>query len=137
MLPSLEEYEHFIYSLPDCYPAIRTSTLVMIRESVTIARVEGQVLFDKGIILDVWERLNFQQGAIQTYSYSVGGKGIRLYWYDPQPHPGDPTLAPTFPHHKHVLPDIKHNRIPAPGLSFTQLNLSFLIAEIERDLLQP
>ncbi len=37
----------------------------------------------------------------------------------------------THPHHKHVPPDIKHNRIPAPGLSFTQINLPFLIREIE------
>jgi hypothetical protein len=34
-------------------------------------------------------------------------------------------------------PDLKHNRIPAPDLSFTQPNLPFLIAEIERDLLPP
>lgn len=44
-------------------------------------------------------------------------------------------LASTHPHHKHIPPDIKHNRIPAPGLSFTRPNLPFLIEEIERDLL--
>ncbi len=41
----------------------------------------------------------------------------------------------THPHHKHIPPDIKHNRVPAPGLSFTQPNLPFLIEEIERELL--
>jgi len=51
------------------------------------------------------------------------------------PHPNDPTLASTYPHHKHIPPDIKHNRIPAPGLSFTQPNLPFVIEEIERELL--
>jgi hypothetical protein len=43
-------------------------------------------------------------------------------------------LQSTHPHHKHEHPDIKHNRIVAPGLSFAQPNLPFLIAEIERDL---
>jgi hypothetical protein len=38
----------------------------------------------------------------------------------------------THPHHKHIPPNIKHNRIPAPGLSFDQPNLPLLIAEIEQ-----
>ena len=41
----------------------------------------------------------------------------------------------TNPHHKHVPPDIKHHRIPAPDLSFTRPNLPFLIEEIVRDVL--
>lgn len=45
-------------------------------------------------------------------------------------------LASTHPHHKHIPPDIKHNRIPAPSLGFTQPNLPFLIQEIEQTLLQ-
>jgi len=39
-------------------------------------------------------------------------------------------------HHKHIPPDIKHHRVPAPGLSFSSPNLSFLITEIETTLLQ-
>lgn len=39
--------------------------------------------------------------------------------------------ASTDPHHKHVPPDIKHNRVPAPGLGFDAPNLPFLITEIE------
>jgi hypothetical protein len=35
------------------------------------------------------------------------------------------------PHHKHIPPNIKHNRIPAPQMSFTQPNLPALIREIE------
>jgi len=53
------------------------------------------------------------------------------YWYDPTPHPNNPSLAFYHPHHKHVPPDIKHNRIPAPGLSFDRPNLPFLIREME------
>lgn len=45
-------------------------------------------------------------------------------------HPNDPTLAATFPHHKHEPPDIKHNRSPAPSISFDSPNLPKLIAEI-------
>ena len=32
----------------------------------------------------------------------------------------------------HVPPEMKHHRIPAPGLSFTEPNLPFLIKEIEK-----
>nr|HDM59811.1 hypothetical protein [Bacillota bacterium] len=92
-------------------------------------------MFDGDITMTVWEDLNFAQRVIQGYSYAVSRGAERLYWYDPQPHPNDPTLAATFPHHKHIPPDIKHHRIPAPGLSFTCPNLPLLIAEIERDLL--
>jgi hypothetical protein len=58
-------------------------------------------------------------------------KEERLFWYDDFPHPDDPTLASTFPHHKHIPPDIKHNRIPAPNMSFTRPNLPALIQEID------
>ena len=44
-------------------------------------------------------------------------------------------LASTHPHHKHLPPDIKHHRVPAPGLSFSQPNLPFLIVEILEFLL--
>jgi hypothetical protein len=54
-----------------------------------------------------------------------------LYWYDDFPHPEDPLLAATFPHHKHVPPDIKHNRIPAPEMSFIRPNLPVVIQEVE------
>ena len=44
---------------------------------------------------------------------------------------GEIALADTDPHHKHIPPDIKHHRIPAPDLSFSHPNLPFLIEEIE------
>jgi len=49
---------------------------------------------------------------------------------DPQPHPEAVELKVTFPHHKHVPPDIKRNRIPAPGITFNSPNLPQLIREI-------
>ena len=54
-----------------------------------------------------------------------------MYWYDSQPHPDDLALAATHPHHKHIPPDMKHNRVVAPALRFDQPNLPVLIAEIE------
>jgi hypothetical protein len=57
-------------------------------------------------------------------------KYSKEYWYDSFPHPNDPTLAVTHPHHKHIPPDIKHHRIPAFDLTFTAQNLSFIIEEI-------
>jgi hypothetical protein len=59
-----------------------------------------------------------------------------IYWYDPQPHPADVTLTLNHPHHKHIHPDIKHHRIPAPELSFDQPNLPFLVEEIVENLLK-
>jgi hypothetical protein len=52
--------------------------------------------------------------------------------YQVFPHPNDPALAATDPHHKHVPPDIKHHRVPAPELSFARPNLPVLIREIEQ-----
>jgi len=54
----------------------------------------------------------------------------KLYWYDSFPHPNVPSLSATHPHHKHVRPNLKRNRISAPDLSFTRPNLPFLIDEI-------
>jgi len=48
----------------------------------------------------------------------------------------DSKLASTHPHHKHILPNIKHHRVPAPELSFTHPNIPFLIHEIDTTLLQ-
>jgi hypothetical protein len=45
-------------------------------------------------------------------------------------------LQSTHPHHKHIPPDIKHHRVPAPAMSFTQPNLPALTLEIEQLLAQ-
>jgi len=135
MLTSLPDYERLVYTLQETYPSIERSTLVVIRLGPAVAELSGSLEFANDVVLHVWEDLNFARGCVQAYGYAVARAGQRLYWYDPQPHPNDPTLASTFPHHKHVPPDIKHHRIPAHGLSFDQPNLPFLIEEIERTLL--
>ena len=77
------------------------------------------------------EELDFADGLITSYGYEVYLGPDRLYWYDDFPHPEDPALASTFPHHKHVPPDIRRNRIPALSLRFTGPNLVAIIEEIE------
>jgi hypothetical protein len=133
---SLPEYEEFIYTLPQRYASIRSSTLVLVRRGAKFAIVSGQIWFHNGYHLTMQEHLTLetQSIAIELYGYEVWHGAEKLYWYDSQSHPNDPTLAATHPHHKHIPPNIKHNRMPAPGLSFTQPNLPLLIAEIERML---
>jgi len=92
---------------------------------------EGEVFFSNGIRLRLREELDFGASLITSYGYEIYRGAERLYWYDDFPHPNDPDLASTFTHHKHVPPDIKRNRVPAPEISFTQPNLPVLIREIE------
>ncbi len=136
-LQSLPEYEHFIYTLPQRYPTIGRSTLIVIRRGTMTAVLTGEVELG-GYRLVVREKLSFAQtpGVIKGYGYEVWRGEKKLYWYDSQPHPDDLTLATTHPHHKHIPPDIKHHRVPAPDLSFTRPNLPFLLEEIEQQVLQ-
>ncbi len=137
MLPSLADYELLVYSLPSLYSSIRRSTLVVIRRAPAFAELAGVVEFENDITLTIWEDLNFARNVIQGYSYAVDRRRERLYWYDPQPHPNDPSLSSTFPHHKHVPSNIKRHRVPAPDVSFERPNLPFLIEEIAHNLLTP
>jgi hypothetical protein len=136
-IPDFQTYSQFVYSLQERYPSIQHSTLVLSTIGPTLAKLEGQVTFKSGLILDVWELLDFDVGRILNYSYKVYRTGEKILWYDPFEHPHTPELASTFPHHKHILPDIKHHRVPAPGISFEQPNLPLLIEEIKRQVLSP
>lgn len=132
------DYESFIYSLCEQFPVARRSTVHFIRRGTTLARVVGELYFDKDVRLVVRERILYHRlpAVIDEYGYEVWQGDEKLYWYDPQPHPDDPTLQSTHPHHKHIPPDLKHHRVPAPEMSFTQPNLPALIQEIEATLLQ-
>ncbi|WP_420644851.1 toxin-antitoxin system TumE family protein [Candidatus Leptofilum sp.] len=110
----------------------------MTRSTVTVWSVspftgiaEGEIFFSGGFRLRIREELDFDDELITSYGYEAYQEAEKLYWYDDFPHPNDPTLAPTHPHHKHVPPNIKRNRIPASGLSFTQPNLPQIVEEIE------
>jgi len=135
MLDSPEVYGRFVYSIRDAFPSIKGSTLVFYMVSAKQGVLKGELEFAMGITLEVAELVDVARVRILRYSYAVKRNDKKLYWYDPQPHPKDPYLAQTHPHHKHVPPDIKRNRMPAPRLSFEKPNLPFLIEEIERELL--
>lgn len=132
-LRTSEDYELFLYTLTEQFPAVRHSTVALIRRGATLARVAGELYFDHDVRLVVRERLVYHRlpVVIDWYGYEVWRGNEKLYWYDSQPHPNDPTLQSTHPHHKHIPPDAKHHRIPAPEMSFTQPNLPALIQEIE------
>ena len=66
-------------------------------------------------------------GLVHTKSCSVAVNNIVV----PSKPYDNPTLASTHPHHKHIPPNTKRNRIPAPNMSFTRPNLSAIIREIE------
>jgi hypothetical protein len=128
-----EDYELFLYTLIEQFPSIRRSTVTFVRRGASLARVAGELYFDQEIRLVVRERIlcHHLPVIIDWYGYEVWQGREKLYWYDSQPHPKDPALQSTHPHHKHIPPNIKHNRIPAPEMSFTQPNLPVLIGEIE------
>lgn len=130
---SLRDYEFFIYTLSQSYNSIIVSTLTIKQKGRFFAELDGELIFTFGYRLAVYELLTLTTTALMIHGYSYElWQGIsKLYWYDSQPHPHIPSLATTDPHHKHVPPNIKRNRIPAPGLSFAQPNLPFLIQEIE------
>jgi len=132
-LRNAEDYELFIYTLPEHFPSVCCSTLTFVRKGISLARVAGNVCFEYGIKLAVRERIVYDRlpAVIDWYGYEVWENNEKLYWYDSQPHPDDITLLSTHPHHKHIPPNIKHNRIPAPAMSFTRENLTSLIWEIE------
>ena len=132
-LQSLTDYSSFVTELLDRASVVR-STVAVWSESPYTGVAEGEVFFAQGFRLRMREELDFDATFITAYGYEVYQDEERLYWYDDFPHPNDPTLASTHPHHKHVPPDIKHNRIPAPGLSFSQPNLPLIIEEIEAQI---
>ena len=131
----VQAYSALIYSLPERYPNIQHSTLVLATIGATLAKLEGQIHFAEDVILEVWELIDFENGRIRNYSYEIYRAGDKIAWYDPFEHPHIPELASTHPHHKHILPDIKHNRVPAPGISFEAPNLPAVIEAIEQEVL--
>jgi hypothetical protein len=100
-LKSLAEYSRFMaesLSRPD----VTSSTVTVWSDSPWTGIAEGEVFFGGGIRLRMREELDFDAGLITAYGYEVYRGEERLFWYDDFPHPADPTLASTFPHHKHI-----------------------------------
>lgn len=130
-LKSLAEYSRFVSQFLN-RPNVERSTVVVWSNSPYTGTAEGEIFFRGSIRLRMREELDFDAELITSYGYEVYRGNEKLYWYDDFPHPNDTSLASTFPHHKHIPPDIKRNRIPAPNISFTNPNLSALIEEIEK-----
>ena len=128
-----EDYELFLYTLTEQFPSVRKSTVTLVRRGATLARVTGELHFDHGHRLVVRERIVYDRlpALLDSYGYEVWRGEEQLYWYDSQPHPDEPRLQATHPHQKHISPDIKHHRIPAPAMHFSRPNLPALIREIE------
>ncbi len=107
---SLRDYEEYVYTLQQQFPSIT-----------------------QGYRITVKERLSFDTGTVEIefYGYELWHGADKIAWYDAQPHPNDPTLASTHPHHKHTHPNIKRNRSPALNMSFTQPNLPALVHDVE------
>lgn len=131
---SLRDYETYVYTLPQRFPVIKQSTLVLITRGSRVAVLQGELFFAVGYRLSIKERLSLDDSAVQIefYGYELWHNADKIGWYDAQPHPNDSLLASTFPHHKHIQPEIKRNRIPAPNMSFSQPNLPALIVEVEQ-----
>ncbi|HFE67132.1 MAG TPA: hypothetical protein ENJ93_07710 [Chloroflexi bacterium] len=112
--------------------------MTVIRRGKRTAVLKGEVIFAHGYRISIQERLSLDFGTVEIefYGYELWHNAEKIAWYDAQPHPNNPALASTHPHHKHIPPDIKHNRIPAPNMSFIQPNLSALVEEIQKLIAQ-
>ncbi|MBI5653470.1 MAG: hypothetical protein HZC40_23940 [Chloroflexi bacterium] len=133
-LHSPTTYTQFVFELITNRASIDHHSLVVFTISPTVAIVRGEIVFRAGHTLRVFEQIDFLHHRIIKYSYEVEHNGERLWWYDMMPHPDVAELQSTHPHHKHLPPDIKHHRIPAPGLSFDKPNLNYLVIEIESQI---
>jgi len=134
-IPDFQTYSAFVYALQERDARMQRSTLVLATIGSTLAKLEGQVIFDGNVVLDVWELVDFAVGRIRNYSDEIYLADEKIAWYDPFEHPHVAELANTYPHHKHISPDLKHHRVPAPGISFEQPNLPTLIEAIQREIL--
>jgi hypothetical protein len=130
-LDSYTEYSRLVFSLLTDRATVERHTLAVYTTSRTIGITRGQIVFRSGHVLRVFEQIDFVAHRIFKYFYELSYQGESLWWYDSMPHPDIPDLESTHPHHKHIPPDIKHHRIPATGLSFTEPNLPQLITEAE------
>jgi hypothetical protein len=129
---SLTKYEEFIYSIANEFSFVERSNLIVKRRGKDWAELTGRVYFENDYSLEVREIVDFSsENFIRRYGYAVRKGDEILYWYDSQEHPDDPNLQITHPHNKHIHPNIKHNRIPAPLMSFSRPNLLVIIQEIE------
>ena len=76
-----EDYELFLYTLTEQFQSIRSSTLTFVRRGATLARIAGELEFEKDIRLVVRERVLFDRlpVVIDEYGYEVWRGTEKLY----------------------------------------------------------
>jgi hypothetical protein len=136
-LDDIASYSAFVYTLSERHPFVTTSTLALAPIGATLAKLEGRIECEGGIHFEVWELVDFAARRIRTYSYEVYQGAVKVCWYDSWKHPEISELASTFPHHKHVQPNVRDHRVPAPGISFESPNLDVILTDARRDLVEP
>jgi hypothetical protein len=134
---SYADYAQLIFHLLADHPMVASHTLAVYTINRTVGITRGEVIFHSGHVLRVFEQIDFVAHRIVKYSYEFVREGDALWWYDSMPHPNVPDLRSTHPHHKHIPPDIKHHRIPAPEMSFAGPNLPTLLTQIEQIVSRP
>jgi hypothetical protein len=133
LLDDIAAYSEWVYALAERHSFVTRSTLALSPIGATLAKLEGDVECANGLRVAVWELVDFAEHRLRTYSYEVYRQGEKVCWYDPWPHPEIPELASTFPHHKHLPPNLRDNRAPAPGIRFDAPNLDVVLEEICRE----
>jgi hypothetical protein len=134
-LDDIASYSGYVYALAERHPFVTNSSLTLLPIGATLAKLEGRIECEGGIHVEVWELVDFAARRIRSYSYEVY-RGEKICWYDHWEHPEIPDLASTFPHHRHILPNLRDHRVPAPGISFVSPNLDALLHDLRRDWLQ-
>jgi hypothetical protein len=134
---SLRDYEEFVYTLPQNLTVIRSSSLVVIRRGKRVATLQGELTFAYGYRIVIRERLSYDDAVeIAGYGYELWHNAEKIALYDSQPHPDDPTLARSYPHHKHIPPNIKRNRIPAPQMSLLNPTCRYSFKRLKTSLMK-
>jgi hypothetical protein len=134
-LDDVASYSAFVYALAERHSFVISSTLTLAPIGATLARLEGVIQCQNRIHLEVWELIDFAARRIRTYSYEVYRGGEKICWYDSWEHSEIPSLASTFPHHRHILPNLRDHRVPAPGIRFESPNLDIILEDTRRDWL--
>jgi len=134
-LDDLASYSAFVYAVAERHASITNSSLILVPIGATLAKLQGRIDCRGGIQLEIWELIDFAAKLIRTYSYEVYRNGEKICWYDSWEHPEIPALAPTFPHHKHILPNLRDHRVPAPGISFDSPNLDVVLRDVRQEFL--
>ena len=136
-LDSLQNYSLHVYALRERHSFVTGSTMSLVPVGATLAKLEGRIECAGGLRVEVWELIDFATQRIRSYSYEIYRSDEKVGWYDAWPHPEIPALAPTFPHHKHVSPNLRENRVPASGIRFDSPNLDTVLADLRRAWLSP